>query len=140
MPYTKIWIHFIWSTKNRSKIISKELKPKLLNHMRENARSKDIFIDTINCVSDHIHILISLGREQTISRTAMLMKGESSNWVNKYNFIKGKFEWQDEYIAVSISESQLDKVRKYIKTQEEHHRAKTFDEEYKIFIKKYNFG
>jgi REP element-mobilizing transposase RayT len=140
MPYTKIWIHLIWTTKNREKIITGNLKPLLLEHIKENALRKDIFIDTMNCVSDHIHILLSLGREQSISKVVMLIKGESSNWVNKNNLIKGKFEWQDEYIAVSASESIIGKVRRYIYNQEEHHRKKSFEEEYKLFIKKYNFG
>lgn len=140
MPYTKIWIHYIWSTKNRTKTISKELKTILLNHIKENARIKGIFIDTINCISDHIHVLISLGRDQTVSKVAMLIKGESSNWVNKNKLIMGKFEWQDEYIAVSVSESVVKKVREYIKNQEEHHKTKSFEEEYHLFLKKYNFG
>jgi REP element-mobilizing transposase RayT len=140
MPFTKIWIHLIWSTKNRDKLIDKELKQKLLQHIKENARLKNIFIDTLNCVKDHIHLLISLGREQTISKIVMLIKGESSNWVNKNKLTKGKFEWQDEYIAVSVSESQVDRIRKYIKNQEEHHRLKSFEEEYSLFLEKYHFG
>jgi REP element-mobilizing transposase RayT len=140
MPFTKIWIHLIWSTKNRDKLIDKELKQKLLQHIKENARLKNIFIDTLNCVQDHIHLLISLGREQTISKIVMLIKGESSNWVNKNKLTKGKFEWQDEYIAVSVSESQVDRIRKYIKNQEEHHRLKSFEEEYSLFLEKYHFG
>jgi putative transposase len=79
MPYTKIWIHIIWTTKNREKIISKKIKVDLLDHIRKNARSKDIFIDMLNCTQEHIHLLISLGREQTISKTVMLLKGESSH-------------------------------------------------------------
>lgn len=140
MPFTKIWIHLIWSTKNRGKLIDKQLKQKLLQHIKENASLKNIFIDTLNCVQDHIHLLISLGREQTISKIVMLIKGESSNWINKNNLTKGKFEWQDEYIAVSVSESQVDRVREYIKNQEEHHRLKSFEEEYNLFLKKYHFG
>jgi putative transposase len=140
MPFTKIWVHLIWSTKNRNKLIDKELKQKLLQHIKENARLKNIFIDTLNCVQDHIHLLISLGREQTISKIVMLIKGESSNWVNKNKSSKGKFEWQDEYIAVSVSESQVDRVREYIKNQEQHHRLKSFEEEYSLFLKKYHFG
>ena len=139
MPYTKIWIHIIWTTKNREKIISKKMKVSLLDHIRKNARSKDIFIDILNCTQDHIHLLISLGREQTISKTVMLLKGESSHWVNKSKLIPGKFEWQDEYIAVSVSESAVNKVRDYISNQEEHHRNKTFEEEYRQFLKKYGF-
>ena len=140
MPFTKIWIHIIWSTKNREKIITKELKRLLLKHIKENSVLKEIFIDTINCVNDHVHLLISLGREQSISKVVMLLKGESSNWVNKQNLIMGKFEWQDEYMAISVSESVVEKVRDYINSQEEHHRTKSFEEEYNLFIKKYNFG
>lgn len=73
MPFTKIWIHVIWSTKNREKIISQELKPLLLEHIVENAKHKGIFIKVINCMSDHIHLLISLGREQSISTVVMLI-------------------------------------------------------------------
>jgi REP element-mobilizing transposase RayT len=68
-----------------------------------------------------------------------LIKGESSFWINKNKLTIEKFEWQDEYFAVSVSESMLDKVRDYIKNQEEHHRKKTFQEEYDEFISKYGF-
>ena len=141
MPYTKVLIHYIWSTKNREYLISKELKPLLLEHIKENSIKKEIFIDTLNCVSDHIHLLVSLGTEQTIAKTAMLIKGESSFWVNKQQRLKtkpawpvGRFEWQDEYIALSVSYSAIDKVRAYILNQEEHHKKKTFGEEYEEFL------
>lgn len=68
-----------------------------------------------------------------------LIKGESSFWINKNGMIKEKFEWQDEYFAVSVSESMIDKVRNYIKNQEEHHSQKTFQQEYEEFICKYGF-
>ncbi len=140
MPFTKIWIHLIWSTKNREKIITKELKPLLLDHIIENSKKKGIFIKIVNCVSDHAHVLLSLGREQSISKVVMLIKGESSNWVNKNKLVIGKFEWQDEHIAVSVSESVVDKVFDYIENQEEHHRIKSFEEEYNLFLTKYKFG
>ncbi len=132
-------IHFVWSTKNRKPLISKSLKPLLLEHIKENAKSKAIFIDKINCVEDHIHLLVSMGNEQTISKIVMLIKGESSFWVNKQKLVNEKFEWQDEYFAVSVNESAIDNVRKYIDNQEEHHRVKTFKEEYDEFIKVYGF-
>lgn len=134
MPYTKVLIHFIWATKNRAPLITSELKPLLLSHIKENSRSKSIYIDTINCVEDHIHILVSLGTEQTISKVAMLIKGESSFWINKQGLINHKFEWQDEYIALSVSESIAGKLRKYIDNQEEHHKKRTFSEEYEEFL------
>jgi putative transposase len=135
MPYSKILIHTIWSTKNRSQIISKELKPALLSHLKENSIKKGIFIESMNCVTDHIHLLISLGADQTIAKVLNLIKGESSNWVNKQNLLSTKFEWQDEYIALSVSYSMADKVKAYIANQEEHHKKKTFAEEYSEFLK-----
>ena len=91
-------------------------------------------------MEDPIHLLISLGIEQTISKVAMLIKGESSFWINKEKIIKNKFEWQDEYIALSVSESAIDKVRQYILNQEEHHTKKTFTEEYNDFFKVHGFS
>ena len=139
MPYLRIWIHLVWSTKSREKIINKELKPILLDHIKQNAKTKEIYIDFFNCVEDHIHLIISPGSDQTISKVVQLIKGESSFWVNKEKLLKSKFEWQDEYIAVSVSESMINKVRDYIKNQEEHHRIKSFEEEYDEFMKKYGF-
>ncbi len=76
MPYIKIWIHLIFSTKNIAHLISKQLRPKLLKHIKENSIEKNIYIDFMNCVSDHIHLLISLNSEQTISKVTQLIKGE----------------------------------------------------------------
>ena len=67
MPYIRIWLHIIWTTKNRKRIITKEIKYKLLNHIRENAKAKNIFLDFINCEPEHVHATISLGSDQTIS-------------------------------------------------------------------------
>jgi REP element-mobilizing transposase RayT len=118
-------------------MINPDLKQMLLEHLRTNAKTKNIWIDTINCVSDHVHVLVSLGSEQSISKVAMLLKGESSHWINKENLTKLNFEWQDEYIAISVSESNIEVIRRYIINQEEHHRKKTYTEEYDEFIKKY---
>ena len=112
MPYIRIWIHIIWSTKNRERIITKEIKSKLLNHIRENAKAKNIFIDFINCEPEHVHATISLGSDRTISKVAQLIKGESSNWVNKNKLLMSHFEWQDEYIAVSIRYGIISRIRK----------------------------
>jgi putative transposase len=127
MPFVKVYIHFVWSTKNRYPFLdAKELRLRVWNHIRQNAKEKGIFIDFINGYSDHCHCLVSLGIDQTIQKVVQLIKGESSFWINKNELTKEKFEWQDEYFAVSVSESMLDKVREYIKNQEEHHRKKHF--------------
>ena len=134
MPFTNVMIHFIWATKNRESLITRELKPLLLAHIKENSIKKEIYIDCLNCVEDHIHLLVSLGAEQTIAKTAMLIKGESSYWVNKQGLTKAKFEWQDDYIALSVSKSGINNVRKYIAIQEQHHKRTVVDPEYKGFL------
>ena len=139
MPYIKIWIHLIFSTKNRESYITNELKPELISHIRANAKEKDIFIDQLNAVKDHIHILLSLGSDQSISKIAQLIKGESSHWINSNKMSKYKFTWQEEYIALSVSESIVDKVREYIKHQEEHHKRRSFSKEFDILLKKHGF-
>ena len=139
MPFVRIWIHLIWSTKNRQPHLPKELRSRVFTHIRENARDKGIHLDSINGHIDHVHTLVSLKSDQTIAKVAQLLKGESSNWVNRNELSKVKFEWQDEYIAVSVSESMVEKVREYIKNQETHHRRNGFGEEYQEFIKKYGF-
>ena len=138
MPFIKVYIHFVWSTKNRVPYLkSKEIRQKVWQHIRENAKEKNIFIDFINGYDDHCHCLVSLGVDQTIQKTMQLIKGESSFWINKQGLTKQKFEWQDEYFAVSVSESMIEVVRNYIKKQEEHHNTKTFQQEYDEFINKY---
>ena len=140
MPFIKVYIHFVWSTKNRFPYLdSIELRQKVWNPIKENAKEKGIYIDFINGFSDHCHCLISLGVEQNIKKIIQLIKGESSFWINKNQLTKERFEWQDEYFAVSVSESVVDKVRDYIKNQEIHHKKKTFQEEYDEFIIKFGF-
>ena len=84
--------------------------------------------------------MMGLNADMSISKAMHLIKGESAFWINKQKIIRGKFEWADEYFAVSVSESVLDKVRAYINTQEEHHQKVSFAQEYEKFIKKYNLG
>ena len=140
MPFVKVYIHFVWSTKNRKQVLNTpELRQKLWQHIRENAIKKDIYVDFVNGHAEHCHCLVSLGLDQTISKQIQLLKGEAAFWFNKQGLTTEKLEWQDEYFAVSVSESQLDAVRNYIKNQEEHHKHKTFQQEYEEFIVKYGF-
>ena len=139
MSYVRIWVHVVFGTKNKETLLIKNVKIKLLKHIKENAKDKNIFIDEINGDKNHIHCLISLGVGQSISKVSQLIKGESSFWINKNKITKAKFEWADEYFAVSVSESQVDVVRKYIRNQEEHHKMKSYSEEYDEFMKKYGF-
>ena len=140
MPFVKVYIHFVWSTKNRESLLeTKEIRDKVWFHIRENAMKKGIFIDFVSGYSQHCHCLVSLGVDQTISKIMQLIKGESSFWINKEGLTNQKFEWQDEYYGVSVSESMIERVRNYIKNQEVHHSSKSYDDEFDELISKHGF-
>ena len=139
MPYIKILIHAVWATKSRKALLNKENKNVLCVHIRHYAKSKNIRLLNINGYKNHLHGLISLEAEQDIAKVMGLIKGESSFWANRNLKFPEKFGWQDEYFAVSIGESQFNAVNDYINRQEEHHRVKSFQEEYEEFMNKYKF-
>lgn len=137
MALVKNWLHCVWGTKNRIPFLGGRVKFDIIEHIRANAKRKGIYIDTINGYKDHLHCLISLNPDQTLAKVIQLIKGESSYWINKSRLVRNKFEWADEYFAVSVSESDLDRVRLYIKNQELHHQKLSQDEEYQAFLRDY---
>ncbi|TVQ04492.1 MAG: IS200/IS605 family transposase [Balneolaceae bacterium] len=140
MSWVQIWVHLVFSTKNRIPFFnSPEIRSEVFQHIRENAESKQIWIDCINGHKEHVHCLISLGKKQSISQVTQLIKGESSFWINKNRLVTRGFSWQDDYWAVSVSRSHLKWVRKYIKGQEEHHKKVSFREEVEEFMEKYGW-
>ncbi|MBS4027420.1 MAG: IS200/IS605 family transposase [Ignavibacteriales bacterium] len=139
MSHVKIWIHAVWGTKNRERVLTKDVRAQLFQHIRENAKEKQLYIDFINGDVDHVHCLLALNADMTIAKVMQLIKGESAHWANENTLLKQKLEWADEYFAVSVSESMINKVREYIKNQEEHHKKLTFKDEYDEFITKYGF-
>ena len=140
MHFLKVWIHFVWATKKREPTLMDPFRQQLFFHMHQNAKTKGVFLDRVNGYHDHVHCLVSLGSGETIEKIAQLIKGESSFWFNnKSGFKTKKLEWQDDYFAVSVSESGIDTVRAYIDNQEKHHQKKTFAEEYEEFISKFGF-
>jgi REP element-mobilizing transposase RayT len=140
MSYVKLWIHAVWGTKNHERILSKDFRHILFQHIRENAKEKQIYIDFINGDMEHIHCLLTLNADMTIAKVIQLIKGEAAYWANRNFLLKPKLEWADEYFAVSLSESMLNKVRNYIKNQEDHHKKMTFKDEYEKFIKMYGIN
>lgn len=139
MSYIRMWMHLVFSTKNREPLLPKEIRYKIQDHIIENCKEKSIYLQAINGDIDHLHCLISLGREQSISKVTQLIKGESSFWINKHQLTIAPFMWQDDYFAVSVSESNLQTLINYIKNQEIHHAKKSFDDEVKEFEKLYGF-
>jgi putative transposase len=138
MGYISVYVHFVWTTKNREPYLTPEIRQVVFSHILENARAKGIFIDFIGGYSEHVHCLISLGNDQSISKIIQLIKGESSYWINKNRLTRSKFEWQDDYYGVSVNLRGLNRVRNYIKNQEKHHQHSSFQEEYERF--KENIG
>lgn len=139
MSFIKVYVHYVWSTKNRYPFLTDNIRYDIFEHIRKNARSKNIFIDFINGYTEHIHCLISLNDDLGIGKIAQLIKGESSNWINKNKLTTEKFEWQDEYLAVGVGDVKIQDVRNYIAHQEEHHKKISFLQEYEKFIKRYGF-
>ena len=137
MSYLRIWIHSVWTTKTRIPYLTDLVRGLVLSHIRENARSKGIYIDHINGYHDHLHALISLGGKQNISDIMQKIKGESSYWINKKKLTRLKFEWQDDFYAVSIGMSQVDNLREYIRNQVQHHQKISFQEELDKMIAEY---
>lgn len=132
-------IHAVWGTKKRLPYLSKDIRILVIEHIRQNAKTKGIYIDRLNGHTEHLHCLMALNADMTIAKAMQLIKGESAFWINKEKITKTKFEWADEYYAVSVSESALGRVRAYIDGQEAHHAKKTFQQEHEEFIKKYQF-
>jgi putative transposase len=138
MSYLKIWLHCVWTTNNKIPYLRDEIRNEVIFHIRSNAKLKGIYIDHINGYHEHLHALISLGGKQSVSEIMQKIKGESSFWINKNKLTRLKFEWQDDFYSVSIGMSQIDNLRKYIRTQEQHHQKISFQEELDSIIAEYN--
>lgn len=133
----KIYVHLIWGTYNHQRTLSSQVRIALFNHLVKRAEKLKIVFEKMNIQPEHIHILLSLPADQSIAQIAKNLKGESSNWINDNNILSGKFRWQRGYGAFSVSASQLDIVKRYVNNQDEHHRRKSFKEEYEEWAKKY---
>lgn len=135
MSHARILIHTVWGVKNHQPLLKKEKKDTLFAHIQENAQQKGLFILEIGSGDNHVHCLLSLNADMSLSKAVQLIKGESAFWANQQKLFSGKFEWAKEYFGVSVSPSKVQEVRGYIKKQEEHHRKKTFEEEFQDFLK-----
>ncbi|HEY9533690.1 MAG TPA: IS200/IS605 family transposase [Mucilaginibacter sp.] len=139
MSYVRIWIHLVFAAKNREPLLKDHFRYDVFKHIAHNCLEKDIFLQAINGYTDHIHCLLSLGKDQNVAKIVQLLKGESSFWINQQGFTPSKFSWQDDYFAVSVSESQLNQVVSYIKNQEKHHATKSFAQEVDEFMRHYGW-
>jgi REP element-mobilizing transposase RayT len=137
MSYLRIWLHCVWTTKDRIPFLREEIREAVISHIRENSKLKGIYIDHINGYHEHLHAIISLGGTQNTSDVMQKIKGESSYWINKNKLTRLKFEWQDDFYAVSFGMPQLDNLREYIRNQVQHHQKVSFQEELDKIIEEY---
>ncbi|MBL7066349.1 MAG: IS200/IS605 family transposase [Candidatus Marinimicrobia bacterium] len=135
---TKLWIHGIFGTKDRRPLLVNAIRKDVHTHLYEKLEEMDCKVLIINGTSDHVHQLFLLSREVSIAQVMKSIKGETSHWINQEDLVQLKFSWQVGYGAFSVSESDVGKVERYIRTQEEHHRKMTFKEEYEQFMKLHN--
>lgn len=135
--YTQIHIQAVFAVQNRASIIHKEWKDELYKYISGILKNQNHKLLAINGMPDHIHILFGMRSTQSLSDLMQDIKGGSSKWINDKKFIREKFSWQEGYGAFSYGKSQLSQVIQYIEKQEEHHRKKTFIDEYKEFLEKF---
>jgi putative transposase len=135
--YISCYVHYIFSTKQQHSLITPEFRPRLWAYLGGIARENKMKAAAIGGTDDHVHILLSLPATITLAKAVQLIKGGSSLWIHETFPTQENFAWQEGYGAFTVSVSQLDKTIAYINDQEEHHRKKTFQEEYLEFLKKH---
>ena len=135
--YTQLYIQLVFAVQGRANLLPKNHKEELHRYITGIVQERNHKMLAINCMPDHTHIFIGLKPTQSISDLMRDIKTNSSTFISNKKFVKGKFNWQQGYGAFSYSHSHIDAVVKYILNQEEHHKKKTFKEEYLSFLKKF---
>ena len=128
--YSQITIHAVFAVKYRENFITKEWRDDLHQYISGIITNKGAKSLAVGGWKDHVHILFGMPVTTCIADFMNIVKSNSSKWINEQHFLKGKFHWQEGYGSFSYAKSQRDIVIKYIMNQEEHHRAKSFKEEY----------
>jgi len=134
--YTQLHIHCVFAVKFRNAIIQPLWEERLHKYVTGIVQKNGHKMLSINSVPDHLHLFVGLNPKQSIADMMRFVKGDSSEFINVQNFTKRKFNWQEGYGAFSNSHTQIDGVVKYILNQKEHHRKKTFREEYVDMLEK----
>lgn len=135
--FTQMYVQFVFAVKNRQALLRQNFRKDVFRYISgiiDNKNNKSIIV---NGVLDHVHILIGLNPITCVSDMVRDIKRSSSLFINENNFTSGKFAWQEGYGAFTYSRSQIEDIYKYIKRQEDHHKKKTFEQEYIEFLKKF---
>ena len=134
----KNYVHITFSTKHRLPLISAEIEDELYSYIGGICKNLECYPVKIGGYYDHVHILSSLSKKVALMVLLEKVKANSSKWIKTKSDDLKKFYWQNGYGAFSVNPYEIDKVIVYIENQKEHHRKKTFQDEYRAFLKKYN--
>jgi len=132
--YSQNYLHVVFSTKERRKLITKEFQPKLWSYMAGIGRNNGFLVLANGGMEDHTHLLIQLPATLALAKAVQLIKGGSSKWINEHG---RAFAWQEGYGAFGVSKSNMNVVVKYIANQEAHHRKITFEDEFIALLEKH---
>ena len=132
-----LYVHLIFSTKERTAYLTPAVRPDLHAYLATVLANLNSPAVLINSMPDHVHVLFNMGRTVTLAQVVEDVKKSSSKWIKTQSAALTDFAWQAGYGAFSVSESNVPKVANYIRNQEEHHRVKTFQEEYREFLAKH---
>jgi putative transposase len=135
--YISLYAHVVFSTKGRQAMITSDLQNRLWAYMGGIARENQMKALSVGGIQDHVHVLLSLSATLPVAKAVQLIKGGSSKWVHDTFVGLRKFAWQEGYGAFSVNVSLLEETIRYIETQGEHHRRKTFQEEYIEFLRRH---
>ena len=135
--FAKLYAHLIFSTKNRKSFLDDEVRPRVHAYLATIIRNLDSRYVVVGGVADHVHILFDMGKMHAPVEFVERMKRESSKFVKTLGPKYEKFYWQRGYGMFSVSPTHLADVERYLRHQEEHHRTKTFQEEYREFLERY---
>ena len=130
-------IHIVFSTKDRAPLLNLEVRPKLHAYLATVARNAGCECYRAGGGVDHVHLALRLSRTIMVSQLVEELKTSSSKWLKTQSPVLAQFAWQHGYGAFSVGPSDLEALRTYIDTQEKHHRTRTFQEEYRTFLKRY---
>jgi putative transposase len=132
-----LYFHLVFSTKNRQPLIDDDLQARLYEYIGGILRAEKSVLLAAGGMPDHVHLLVSLSRELSIAETLRLVKANSSKWIHETFPDRQHFAWQAGYGAFSVSFSNLPDVKHYLARQAEHHRIRTFQDEFREFLRKH---
>ena len=138
--YTALNYHLVFSTKNREPWLTEEIRERLWPYLGGIARENGMKALAIGGLANHVHILLSASPTIALSKAVQLIKGGSSHWMKESFPNLAAFSWQDGYGAFTVSESQIEVIRGYIEQQPEHHRTKSFEEEYRALLDRHRIA